>query len=165
MKSDRASGRNGHESSGKFWAVSVFVSVWVAASTASTQTAAAFVEPGVGGWRTGVLAFGKERRLPPPPDSQATATELQELRSLAAQRDAAALERIRYWDFASPFYRWNEMLIDIAAANPWPGGLSTRAFALMNVAIYDSPVATWDSKYAVVSAPDGVDVDYPPAGR
>ena len=60
------------------------------------------IEPGAGGWRTWVLASGKELRLAPPPDAQATATELQELRTLAGQRDAATLERIRYWDFWSP---------------------------------------------------------------
>jgi len=63
---------------------------------ASAQMATGPIEPGAGGWRTWVLASGKELRLAPPPDAQATATELQELRTLAGQRDAAAIERIRH---------------------------------------------------------------------
>jgi hypothetical protein len=43
-----------------------------------------------------VLTSGKELRLPPPPDTQMTATEFQELRALVGQRDTAAHERIRY---------------------------------------------------------------------
>jgi hypothetical protein len=87
--------------------VLVFVSCLLAGFvlTASAQMATGPIEPGAGGWRTWVLASGKELRLAPPPDAQATATELQELCTLAAQRDAAALERIRYWDFWSPAHR------------------------------------------------------------
>jgi len=115
--------------------------------TASAPLAAGPIEPGAGGWRPWVLASGKELRLAPPPDAQATATELQELRTLAGQRDAAALERIRYWDFWSPAHRWNEMLTDIAGAQNL-GVPGIRAFPMLNVAIYDALIAAWDSKYA-----------------
>src|SRR5215475_9128476 len=84
--------------------------------TASAQMATGSIEPSAGGWRTWVLASGKELRLAPPPDAQATATELQELRALATQRDAAALERIWYWNAGVPSYRWNELLTDTAVA-------------------------------------------------
>jgi membrane-associated phospholipid phosphatase len=106
------------------------------------------VDPGAGAWRTWVLGSGKDLRLPPPPDAQATAGELQQVRSLAAQRDTAALQRIRRWDFWSPAHQWNDILIDISAANPIPGGSGIRAFAVMNVALHDALVAAWDSKYA-----------------
>jgi PAP2 superfamily len=101
-----------------------------------------------GAWQTWVLRTGKELRLPAPPDAQATATELQELRRLAGRRDPATLERIRAWDFRSPPHRWNELLIDIAVAEPIRGAASIRAFALLNIAIHDALVAAWDSKYA-----------------
>ena len=84
--------------------------------TASAQMVTGPIEPGAGGWRPWVLASGQELRLAPPPDARATATELQELRTLAGQRDAAALERIRYWDFWSPAHRWNELLIETRVA-------------------------------------------------
>src|SRR5262249_58409225 len=110
--------------------------------------AAGPIEPGAGGWRPWVLASGQELRLALPPDAQATATEFHELRTLAGQRDAAALARIRYWDFWSPAHRWNEMLIDTAVAQnlaPVPG---LRSFAMLNVALHDALIAAWDSKYA-----------------
>ena len=70
-------------------------------------TSAPALDRDAGTWRTWVLVSGKQMRLPPPPDAAATATETEQLRTLAAQRDAAAQERIRYWDYASPSYRWN----------------------------------------------------------
>ena len=130
--------------------VLVFVCCLLAgfAVTASAQMATGPIEPGAGGWRTWVLASGKEFRLAPPPDAQAAATELQELRTLAGHRDAATLERIRYWDFWSPAYRWNEMLTDTRVAQNLGGPDGIRAFAMLNVAIYDALIAAWDSKYA-----------------
>jgi hypothetical protein len=117
--------------------------------TASAQTVSGPVEPRAGTWRTWVLKSGSELRLRPPPDAQATASEIQELRALAGRRDAATLERIRYWDFSSPAYRWNEMLTDTAVAQNFGagGGLGIRAFAMLNVAIHDALIAAWDSKY------------------
>ena len=118
--------------------------------TASAQTVSGPIEPRAGTWKTWVLKSGSELRLRPPPDAQATASEIQELRALAGRRDAAALERIRYWDFSSPAYRWNEMLTDTAAPQNFGagGGLGIRAFAMLNVAIHDALIAAWDSKYA-----------------
>ena len=97
-----------------------------------------------------MLKSGSELRLRPPPDAQATTSESEELRALAGRRDAAALERIRYWDFWSPAHRWNEMLSDTAVAQNFGigGGNGIRAFAMLNVAIHDALIAAWDSKYA-----------------
>src|SRR5215475_5420908 len=130
--------------------VLVFVSFLLAGRvlTSSAQMAAGSIEPGAGGWRTWVLASGKELRLAPPPDAQATAAELQELRALAGRRDAAALARIRYWDFWSPAHRWNELLIDTRVAQNRFGSDGYRAFTMLNVAIHDALIAAWDSKYA-----------------
>ena len=102
--------------------------------TASAQMATGPIEPGAGGWRPWVLTSGKELRLAPPPDARATATELQELRALAGRRDAAALARIRYWDFWSPAHRWNELLIDTRVAQNRFGSDGLRAFAMLKVA-------------------------------
>jgi PAP2 superfamily len=118
--------------------------------TASAQTVPGPIEPRAGTWKTWVLKSGSELRLRPPPDAQATASEMQELRALAGRRDSAALERIYYWDFSSPAYRWNEMLTDTAAPQNFGagGGLGIRAFSMLNVAIHDALIAAWDSKYA-----------------
>ena len=106
------------------------------------------VDQNAGAWQTWTMSSGKEMRLQAPPDAAATAAELEQLRSLAAQRDAAALTRIQYWGYASPSYRWNEVLTDVSAANPIPGGGGIRAFAMMNVAVHDAMIAAWDTKYA-----------------
>jgi membrane-associated phospholipid phosphatase len=120
------------------------------ATDAPRQAAAPtpLVDPNAGSWRTWVLASGKEMRLPRPPDAAATALELQEVRTLMAQRNAATLERIRYWDFWSPSHRWNDTLVDISAANRLPGGSDIRAFAMLNIALHDAMIAAWDTKYA-----------------
>ena len=131
--------------------VLVPVILLAACATGTTKRSASstgVVDPGAGTWRTWVLGSGRDLRLPAPPDAQATATELQQVRALAGQRDAVTLERVRRWDFWSPAHVWNEILTDISAANPIPGGSGLRAFALMNVAMHDALVAAWDSKYA-----------------
>src|SRR5688572_1847206 len=51
------------------------------------------VEPNAGSWKTWLLSSGSELRLPPPPGKFDTRDELDELRALAGQRDAAALDQ------------------------------------------------------------------------
>ncbi len=68
------------------------VLLFAACATSMTQRAtppgAGAVDPGAGAWRTWVPGSTKDLRLPPPPDAQATAAELQQVRALAGQRDA-----------------------------------------------------------------------------
>ncbi len=123
----------------------------VASPSTTAQTARpspAAIEPGAGSWKTWVLSGARDVRLPPPPDSQATAAELQELKALASQRDPTALERIRYWDFRSPSHRWNEMLTDLGVRDGIGTAAGFRAFVLLNVALSDAMIAAWDSKAA-----------------
>jgi membrane-associated phospholipid phosphatase len=115
--------------------------------TERTSSTAGAPDAGAGAWRPWVLSSGKDVTVPAPPDAQATAAELQAIRAAAGERDAAALQRIRAWDFSSPPHLWNEILIDISAANPIPGGSGLRAFAMMNVAMHDALIAAWDAKY------------------
>jgi membrane-associated phospholipid phosphatase len=106
------------------------------------------VEPLAGSWKTWVLASGSQLRLPPPPDRSATEAEIRGLRELAAQRDAAALDRISFWDAGAPGYRWNEILGEEFRKHGIGGATSSREASLMHVAIYDATIAAWDSKYA-----------------
>ena len=107
---------------------------------------------GAGAWRTWVLASGSQLRLPPPPTRKDTRAEIDELKALAAGRDAAALDLIRYWDTGAPAYRWNELALQrlpgLRGANGQPGVAAFRGMALLSVAIYDATVAAWDTKYA-----------------
>jgi hypothetical protein len=112
-----------------------------------TPPSARPIEPGAGTWRTWVISSGKDLRLAPPPDDQATKREFEHLSTLVMRGDASSLDRVQYWDAGSPSYRWNEIFTDIAVTHG-AGTVPLRAAVLMNVAIHDALVAAWDSKYA-----------------
>src|SRR5262245_49123331 len=62
-----------------------------------------------GTWKTWVISSGKDFRVPPPPDRDATEKEAVEVAKLTASRDQAALDQIAYWDTGAPSYRWSEL--------------------------------------------------------
>jgi membrane-associated phospholipid phosphatase len=125
----------------------VLVSACASDRPQRSTTPTSAIDQNAGDWRPWVLSSGQEMRLPPPPDAAATEVELRAVRDLVAKRDPVVLERIRYWDFWSPSHRWNDVLTDINAANPLPGGGSQRAFAMLNIALHDALIAAWDAKY------------------
>jgi membrane-associated phospholipid phosphatase len=102
------------------------------------------VEPQARSWKTWVLTSGSQLRLPPPPDAAATQAEIDQLKQLAAQRDAALMDRLSFWNAGPPGYRWTSIAIPPGQAN---ATLWTRIMSLVSVAIYDATVAAWDSKY------------------
>ena len=77
------------------------------ARAATATSPANRTEPDAGGWKTWVLDSGAELRPAAPPDRPATRSELEQLRSLTGQRDAAALDQVSYWDTGAPGFRWN----------------------------------------------------------
>src|SRR5262245_21919053 len=116
------------------------------AGATDAATTATSIEPNAGTWKTWLLSAGDQFRPESPPDAAATKAELADLKELAATRDAEALDRIAYWNAGAPGYRWNELAI----AHGIDAGILLMAYrmlALMNVAIYDATVATWDAKY------------------
>jgi membrane-associated phospholipid phosphatase len=121
-------------------------------------TLLAQVEPGAGKWKTWVIPSGSALRLPAPPDSQITATELQWVKECVPQRDQATLAAIHFWDAGSPGYRWMQLAQQSVVTAALPTPLQTRALALVAVAISDATVAAWDSKYAY-SRPHPSDMD------
>lgn len=66
---------------------------------------------------------------------------------LAKTRDDAALAQITFWNIGAPIYRWNEMLVDEDLKQNMGSGGVARHLALLNAAMYDATIATWDSKY------------------
>lgn len=124
----------------KFYRSSVLI--LIAASTGMAQ-----VEPEAGQWKTWVIPSGSAMRLPPPPDYTATPGELQAVRGAMAAADATALEQVAFWDAGSPAYQWMNAAQSQLMARNIGGPASTRALALVSVAIYDAMVAAWDSKY------------------
>jgi hypothetical protein len=93
-----------------------------------------------------VINSGSQFRLQPPPDEEATRSELRAMAEL--ERSTDALKKVRYWDAGSPSYRWVQALQKRITDRPLGNPQGTRAFALLNVAIYDAIVAAWDTKYA-----------------
>jgi len=110
----------------------------------SCSTSRAQVEPQAGNWKTWVLTGGNQLRLPPPPNEAETRAEIAQLKEIAKYRDAAVLERIKWWNAGPPGYRWTSIAIPPGQAN---ASLHSRIMALLSVAIYDATVAAWDSKY------------------
>jgi membrane-associated phospholipid phosphatase len=66
---------------------------------------------------------------------------------MAAERDAAAVDRIAYWNAGAPAYRWNQLAVQHLLENHVAVARASRALSLLNVAIYDATIAAWDSKY------------------
>jgi membrane-associated phospholipid phosphatase len=126
------------------------LSAWAAGPASGGERAlvAAQVEPGAGAWPTWTIASGAQLRLPPPPDRAATQAEIAELEAFAAQRDAAALDRVSFWDAGAPSYRWNALTVRYLLGKRIGVPRAARGLALLNVAIYDATVAAWESKYA-----------------
>jgi len=108
-------------------------------------------------WQPWVLASASEvRPAPPPADGSAEARrELDEIVALQSSRSAATDSLIRYWDVL-PTTRWHArtldllefywaLLPDVRVATPVR---SARIFSLVNVAMYDAMLASWDAKVA-----------------
>ncbi|MBR0646091.1 phosphatase PAP2 family protein [Plastoroseomonas hellenica] len=104
------------------------------------------VEPGAGAWRSWVIASGSAFRLPPP-NADASGDEITQLKALAERRDAAALQRIGYWDTGAPSYRWNQILTEALVRNGTPANLAYRHLSVLHIAIHDAMIAAWDSKH------------------
>jgi len=107
-----------------------------------------YVEPDIARDPPWVLATAWELRLPQPPDERASALERQVLRKVAVGTDAAALDRVRYWDAGPPAQRWEEMLASSIARAEWGEEDARRGRELLAVALHDATVAAWDSKRA-----------------
>jgi len=120
------------------WALPLLLSFGCSISSAQ-------IEPDAGKWKTWMLTSGDQMRLPPPPDEAETRAEIEQLKVIAKQRDAATLERITWWNAGPPGYRWTSIAIPSGQAN---AVLHSRIMAFLSVAIYDATLAAWDSKYA-----------------
>ena len=107
------------------------------------------LSPRAGTWKPWLLAAGDQFRPGPPPDAAATTAELAELKALAGRRDRATRDRIAYWELGAAPHRWNDIFIRYAnVTNFLANQVQSRALTLLNVAIYDAMIATWDAKYA-----------------
>lgn len=110
-----------------------------------------------GSWKTWVLANGAELRPPAPPraGSLEASQELDQVVRIQSARTTATDEMIRRWSDV-PTAPWHALALDrlavywvllpdVRVATP---ARSARGMALVNVAMYDALVATWNAKYA-----------------
>ena len=124
---------------------------------APAAPSAAAREARAGQWRGWVLASGDELRpaAPPAVGSAAAARELDEVVRRQGARTAAGDSLVRRWA-GSPTAAWDSaalrvldfyfpLLPSVRVATPVR---AARAMALLNVAMHDALVATWDAKYA-----------------
>ena len=125
-----------------------FPTLIAAALLSAALFAQAQVEPGAGTWRTWVVPSVSQLRPPAPPDTDATAAEIQILKDFIAQSDPDMMAYAAYWDAGSPGYRWLQFAYQQMQAQGLSPTLVTRGMALVSVAMYDSTITAWDAKYA-----------------
>ena len=99
------------------------------------------VEPNAGHWKTWVIPSGSSLRLPAPPASDVTATELQWVKDCVNRRDQTTLNGINYWDAGAPAYRWMQLTLQYVVNSNLAGPQQTRALALVATAISDATIA------------------------
>ncbi|HEY3838680.1 MAG TPA: vanadium-dependent haloperoxidase [Bryobacteraceae bacterium] len=116
------------------------------------------VEPAAGQWKTWVIPSGSAFRLPPPPDADGTAAEIQWIKDCVANRDQNALNYINFWNAGAPGYRWMQLTQQLVVNEGLAAPLQTRALALVASAISDATIAAWDSKYTY-NRPHPTDAD------
>src|SRR5262249_48897673 len=105
------------------------------------------VEPGAGSWRTFIVSDVATLRLDPPPDDARSREEIDALKAAAQNRDAAAMQSLRYWNAGAPSYRWIQIAQQEVSSHNLGGPAATRAMSLVAVAMYDATIAAWDTKY------------------
>ena len=114
-------------------------------------------EEGAGSWKTWLIPNASSLRppSPPAPGSSHAAQEIAEIVQLQGARTAATDSMIQRWS-GLPTSPWHALALDrlevywvllpdVRTATP---ARSARIMALLNVAMYDAMVATWDAKYA-----------------
>jgi membrane-associated phospholipid phosphatase len=109
-------------------------------------------EPGAVVWKP-ILADPPPRApAPPPPGSGTAQIDLGEVQERARNRDAAAVDKAHWWNLGA-VVRWNELARDLVAKNRTDACMSSRAYALLSVAQYDTLIAVWRAKYEHDRAP------------
>jgi hypothetical protein len=112
--------------------------MWLIVGLSLGCNLSAQVEPNAGQWKTWVITSGSALRVPPPPDANGTAAEIQSVKKCVASRNSAALAQIHFWDAGAPGYRWMQITEQLAVSEGLGTPLQTRALALVAAAIYDS---------------------------
>lgn len=110
--------------------------------------------PMAGTWKTWVLETPDQFRPAPPPayDSEELAAQMAEVRDF--QRTPVTNSIAQFWEAGAGgrrnYWFWNDiatrLILEARLDDNAPA--AARAYALMNIANYDSVVACWDAKYS-----------------
>lgn len=116
------------------------------------------VQPLAGTWKTWVIPSGDAFR-PPPPPAYGSPAYLAEAAELVQIRENLTEEQERIaklWEGGEgtslPAGNWIRVVIDYLKANPTSRAEQVRTLALVNVALADAGVASWDAKYVYWTA-------------
>jgi PAP2 superfamily len=110
-------------------------------------------DPMASKWKTWLLQTPSQFRPPPPPayGSAQFMTELQEVKQANDTADQEKRQLAFFWDDSpgsfGPAGHWNDIAVDVARGRKLSTPKAARLFALMNAAIVDAFIATWDAKY------------------
>ncbi len=112
------------------------------------------VEPLAGTWRTWVIRSGSQFRAPPPPayGSPRFVKEARDLVRLKASLTAKQKQIASFWAGGQgtplPPGIWNQVMLSYVGGKHLSVPSQTRVFALLNVAMADAGIGSWDTKYA-----------------
>jgi len=105
------------------------------------------IEPNAGTWKTWIISSGKDYRVPPPPRSAETQSELRDLSDLIRHNDVQVAQQIKYWDAGAPSYRWMDLINARVLAGTPTTAFPHRVYTYVALAMHDATIATWESKY------------------
>jgi hypothetical protein len=106
-------------------------------------------EPMAGQWNTFILSSGSEIQPPPPLDCNSAEykKQVQEIVEASKNRTAKQLQDIHFWGDIPPPAIWNNILNAHITYYGLNVTESARAFAYLNVGMYDAGVSTWYTKF------------------
>ncbi|HEX8647416.1 MAG TPA: vanadium-dependent haloperoxidase [Thermoleophilaceae bacterium] len=117
-------------------------------------------DPEAATWDTWVLESPGEIAVPAPPaeGSPEAAADERELERARGERDPAAEREVQKWNGPPAVKPWLELAMRFVANRPKDPPSSSRAYALVSVAMYDATVAAWHwKKVHGREAPAGTD--------
>ena len=129
------------------------------ATVIETRDVALRAEPNAGNWKMWVVGSPGDIQVPAPPraGSGKADAELAEMKRLSIQRDATVRQAVDKWSGAVPTKPWTELAFEYVSKSEKNPPLSSRNYALLNVAMYDAVVTAWHWKYHYnVAPPRGV---------
>jgi hypothetical protein len=112
------------------------------------------VLPMCGTWKCWIIESGDAIQPEPPYlyGSPEDLAEVEVVREAALNRTPEQIAAVHKWADRAPPMIWNVMLLERLAAERWDAIESARAFAYLNVAIFDGFVSCWGSKYTYWTA-------------